>query len=91
MIQSCSCLEGISDRGLSLTQIDTYLNKEKAESLSKEAQKKLENAIGENRQLKSDLLQTQTHIDLLKDELNQMRNQYDAKCYELNEYDPGIT
>lgn len=66
-------------------KIDTYINKEKDESQSKESQKKLDNAVSENRDLKASLGQTQTNLALLRAELNQMRSQYDAKCYELNE------
>ncbi len=42
-------------------------------------------AINENRTLKNSLSNTQTNIALLRAELNQMRTQYDAKCYELTE------
>ena len=50
-----------------------------------EAQKKLDQAFDENRSLKMNLGDTQTNIALLKAELNQIRNQYDTKCTELNE------
>ena len=66
-------------------KIDNFLITEKNENLSKEAQNKLDNAVSENRDLKNNLAQTQTSIALLRAELQQMRNQYDAKCYELNE------
>ena len=66
-------------------QIDTYLHKEKDEEHTKEAQKKLDNAIDENRNLKHNLSTTQTNIAMLRAELNQMRSQYDMKVNELNE------
>lgn len=66
-------------------KIDSYLTTESKEANTKEAQQKLNRAISENRALKNNLSDTQTNIALLRAELNQMRNQYDAKCYELNE------
>ena len=62
------------------------MNKEHDEAITKESQKRYETAIGENRHLKQNLSDTQTNIALLRAELNQMRSQYDAKCYELSEY-----
>ncbi len=42
-------------------------------------------SISENRSLKNSLSNTQANIAILGAELNQMRSQYDAKCYELTE------
>ena len=61
------------------------MHKEKDEEHTKEAQKKLDNAIDENRNLKHNLSTTQTNIAMLRAELNQMRSQYDMKVNELNE------
>ena len=61
------------------------MNKEKDEATSKETQRRLEKAIGENRSLKSGLNETHTNIQLLQSEMNQMRSQYEAKCSELNQ------
>ena len=68
-------------------KVDDWLNKEKNGSshLSEETQKKLENAIGENRDLKLSLNETQTNIALLRAELGQIRSQYENKCSELCE------
>lgn len=66
-------------------KIDTYLNREKDETLSKETNKKLDNAISENRTLKNNLNDTQTNIVLLRTELNQIRSQYETKCNELHQ------
>ena len=66
-------------------KIDTFLNKEKEESHSNEAYKKLESAVGENRRLKNNLNDTQTNIVLLRAELTQIRNQYESKCSELHD------
>jgi len=67
-------------------KIDSYLNKEKEDaSTGKDAMKRLEKASDENRALKSSLHETQANIALLRTELNQMRSQYDAKCFELSE------
>jgi hypothetical protein len=65
--------------------MDTYLRKEKDEATTKESQRRLENAISENRSLKKGLQDTQTNITLLQTDFNQMRSQYDEKCYELHE------
>ena len=66
-------------------KVDSWINKEKDEHHTMEAQKKLDQAFDENRSLKMNLGDTQTNIALLKAELNQVRNQYDTKCTELNE------
>ena len=64
--------------------MDSWINKEKDEQHTIEAQKRLDNAFNENRHLKMSLGDTQTNIALLKAELNQMRSQYDTKCNELS-------
>ena len=66
-------------------QIDTYLNKEKDDAPTKEAQKRLEAAIMENRALKKNLHETETNIVLLRTDLNQMRTEYESKVTELHE------
>ena len=65
-------------------QVDSWINKEKDEQHTLEAQKKLDHAFNENRHLKISLGDTQTNIALLKAEFGQMRSQYDTKCAELN-------
>jgi len=64
--------------------VDSWINKEKDEQHTLEAQKKLDHAFNENRHLKISLGDTQTNIALLKAEFGQMRSQYDTKCAELN-------
>ena len=64
--------------------MDSWINKEKDEQHTLEAQKKLDHAFNENRHLKISLGDTQTNIALLKAEFGQMRSQYDTKCAELN-------
>eukprot|EP00095_Tigriopus_kingsejongensis_P000097 maker-scaffold1877_size25834-snap-gene-0.9 protein:Tk00097 transcript:maker-scaffold1877_size25834-snap-gene-0.9-mRNA-1 annotation:"ras and ef-hand domain-containing protein" len=66
-------------------KIDSYLTTETIEANSKEAQKKLETACSENRTLKNNLSDTKTNIAVLRAEMNKIRSQYDAKCYELHE------
>ena len=61
------------------------MNNEKDGQRPQEAQKKLDTAIEENRNLKMHLNDTQTNIALLRAELGQIRNQYDVKCSELSE------
>ena len=65
-------------------QVDSWINKEKDEQHTIEAQKRLDTAFNENRHLKMTLGDTQTNIALLKAELSQVRGQYDTKCNELN-------
>ena len=68
--------------------MDNWLNKEQKNGhnhLSEETQKKLENAVVENRTLKFSLNDTQTNITMLRAELGQIRNQYENKCSELCE------
>ena len=60
-------------------------NEKDGQSHSQEAQKKLDTAAEENRNLKMHLNDTQTNIALLRAELGQIRNQYDVKCSELSE------
>jgi hypothetical protein len=64
--------------------VDSWINKEKDEQHTIEAQKRLDKAFNENRHLKMSLGDTQTNIALVKAELNQMRSQYDTKCNELS-------
>ena len=67
-------------------KVDTWLNKEKdGNSHSEETQKRLENAVEENRNLKFSLNDTQTNIALLRAEMGQIRSQYENKCTELSE------
>lgn len=67
-------------------KVDTWLNKEKDENNhSKETQRRLVNAVDENRSLKMSLNGTQTNIALLRSELGQIRSQYENKCSELSE------
>jgi hypothetical protein len=65
--------------------MDSYLTKEKDAEHSKEAQKRLDNAVVENRLLKQSLSETQTSIALLRTDLAQIRSQYEVKCSELSE------
>ena len=68
--------------------MDNWLNKEQKNGnnhLSEETQKRLENAVEENRSLKLSLNDTQSNITLLRAELGQIRNQYENKCSELCE------
>ena len=76
-------MKGENSQFVIFTQVDSWINKEKDEQHTIDAQKRLDHAFNENRHLKRDLGDTQTNIALLKAELNQMRNQYDTKCNEL--------
>ena len=48
-----------------------------------EFRSKLEEAVQENRQMRYSLMDTQTTVALMRNELSQMRAQYEAKCKEL--------
>lgn len=67
-------------------QVDSWLKANqtnKDDERVNEYRQKLEEAIQENRQMRYNLLDTQTTISLMRTDLSQVRGQYEQKCQEL--------
>ncbi|KAG1667393.1 Ras and EF-hand domain-containing [Nymphon striatum] len=69
-------------------KVDTWLKSNQdpeTDSKVKVIRSKLEDAVQDNRQLRMNLMDTQTNIALMRSELSQLKTSYEEKCRELHE------